>query len=350
MLWERQPVLYTADLLGINLPWLDLHNGADVRLAHNWLGASYDCRLVEADLEEIEAMGIRKIRCFCVLESVFDYQDGAFRLNPNHANHLIDFLLRTERHRMQVICVMSDGNCGNRPLEGQFRWDLIQSPQGAQAYADAYVEYVKRFGCHANILMWEVNNEPYGSLTWSPLAHKLRVTQEQVHDYLRLCYTTLKSHAGDVPVGFSEMEEREQDKYHMFGDAPKRKALIDDCTDIYSMHFYRASPDQIEDFRPLTDKPKWATEIGSYNYFDPRAEGHPLPAKDDLYDASKNYRAVPLLARKLVNSGFTLVMPWAFSSNPGLVAHKKDGTHMLGPLALYIRRELTRADRVVTVK
>src|SRR5262249_11172157 len=152
--------------------------------------------------------------------------------------------------------------------------------------------YIKRFGHHRNIMMWEVNNEPYGSLTWSRAAQETSVTRQHVHEYLRLCYATLKSVAGDIPVGFSELEEREQDKYHLFGDAGKREALIDDCTDVYSMHFYRASPDQIEDFRSLAAKPKWAVELGSYNYSDPQAKGHPLPADDELYDALKNYQAV----------------------------------------------------------
>jgi hypothetical protein len=347
--WERQPVSYTADSLGINVPWLDLHNGDDFKLVHNWLNASYHRTLVEADLTEIEAMGIRKIRCFCAMEWVFDFQDGVFRLNPENAKNLDDFLDRAERHHIQVIIVMADGNYNGKggALEGKFRWSLIQGREGRQVYADAYVAYVKRFGCHHNILMWEVHNEPYGAITWSPAARVLSITQEQVHDYLRLSYTALKSVARDVPVGFSEMEEREQDKYHMFGDAAKRKALIDDSTDIYSIHFYRASPDQIEDFRPLIGKPKWASELGSYNYSDPHAKGHPLPANNELYDGLKNYQAVPLLAQKLINSGFTLIMPWAFSSNPGVVTHNEDGAHTLGPLALYIKRELTGSDAVV---
>jgi hypothetical protein len=340
-LWERQAVSYTADSLGINLPWLDLHNGDAFKLAYNWLGASYDRTLAEADLAEIEAFGIRKIRCFCLMEWVFDFRDAAFRLNPENAKNLDDFLDRAELHGIQVITVMSDGNYDNRARDDNFRWSLIQDAEGRQVYADAYAAYVERFGRHHNILMWEIHNEPYGTLTWMQAPRALGVTLEQVHDYLRLSYTTLKSVAGDIPVGFSELEENEQEKYHLFGNPAKRRALIDDSTDVYSMHFYRASPDQIEDFRSLVGKPKWAVELGSYNYCDPRATGHPLPANDELYDGPKNYQAVPLLAQKLINSGFTLIMPWAFSSNPGLVTHSKDGAHTLGPLGLYIKRELT---------
>jgi len=340
-LWERQAVSYTADSLGINLPWLDRHNGADFTLSYNWLDTSYDSTLVEADLAEIDAMGVRKIRSFCLMEWVFDLRDGEFRLNCEHAQNLDDFLDRAERHRIQVISVMGDGNYDSRPLDGKFQWSLIQHSKGRQVYAEAYVAYVKRFRHHRNVLMWEVSNEPYGSLTWSLAAQKLGVTQEQVHEYLRLSYRALKSVAGDVPVGFSELEEREQDKYHLFGNAVKRQALIDDSTDIYSMHFYRASPDQIEDFRALNGKPKWAVELGAYNYSDPRAIGHPLPANNELYDGRKNYQAVPPLAQKLMNSGFSLIMPWAFSSNAGLVEHNKNGTHTLGPLALYMKRQLT---------
>src|SRR5262249_23136850 len=51
-LWERHAVSYTTDSLGINLPWLDLHNGDDFKLSYNWLSSSYDPALVEADLAE----------------------------------------------------------------------------------------------------------------------------------------------------------------------------------------------------------------------------------------------------------------------------------------------------------
>jgi hypothetical protein len=211
-LWERQDVLYTADSLGINLPWLDLHNGSDFKLAHNWLNASYDCTLVEADLAEIEAFGIRRIRCFCLMEWVFNFRDNAFRLNPENARHLDDFLDRAELHGMQVITVMSDGNYQSGARDDHFRWNLIQGAEGRQIYADAYAEYVNRFGHHRNILMWEMHNEPYGNLTWMPGPRALGVTQEQIHAYLRLAYTSLKPIAGDIPVGFSDLEEKEQEK------------------------------------------------------------------------------------------------------------------------------------------
>src|SRR5262249_3185535 len=158
------------------------------------------------------------------------------------ASNLDDFLDRAEGHGIQVISVMGDGNYHAKAFDDQFRWNLIQSQQGRRLYADTYAAYVDRFGHHPNILMWELHNEPYGAITWSAAARALGVTQEQVPDYLRLSYTTLKLVARDVPVGFSDMEEKEQEKYHLFGDVRKRQALIDDATDIYSIHFYRASP------------------------------------------------------------------------------------------------------------
>jgi hypothetical protein len=341
--WERQPMSYTGDTLGINFPWLDLHTGADFKQAYNWLTGSYDSSLVEGDLTEIESMGIRKMRSFCVMESVFDFRDGAFRLNPTTAKNLDDFLDRAERHGIRVITVMGDGNYDSKgaTLDGKFRWNLIQSQEGRRVYADAYVAYLKRFGRHRNILMWEMHNQPYGELTWSPAARDAGITQEQLHDYLWLSYTRLKSVAGAVPVGFSDMEEKEQGKYHLFANDVKRRALIDDCTDIYSMHIYRASPDEIEDFRTLVGKPKWAVELGSYNFSDPDASEHPFAASNELYDGQKNYEAVRHVGQKLMNSGFTLIMPWGFSGNPGLVTHNKDGSHTLGPLALYMKKELT---------
>jgi hypothetical protein len=70
--------LYTSDNLGINLPWLDLHNG---NVAYsNWLNTPYDSNLIDKDLVDVQAMGITKIRSWCTMESVFDYNNGAFTL------------------------------------------------------------------------------------------------------------------------------------------------------------------------------------------------------------------------------------------------------------------------------
>ena len=339
--WEIEPVEWTAETLGINLPWLDRHTGDDFRSVSNWFDSSYDSKLVAADLAAIEAMGIRRIRSFCLMEWVFAFRDGAFREVPANTRNLDDFLNRAADCGIEVIPVMSDGNSGGGPAGDGFNWQLIQHREGLDVYADGYAAYVARFSRHKNIGMWEIHNEPYGALTWGTVPKSLGVTQEQVHEYLRVAYTRLKPLAGTVPVGFSEMEEQQQDKYHLFGNAAKRQLLVDDCTDVYAMHIYRAWPDEVEDFRSLDGKPKWAVEVGSYNYWDPWAVHHPVVGRDELYHEDKNYRAFTRLAQKLRNSGFTLIMPWAFSSNPGLVKHNVDGSHRFGALAQYMKRALT---------
>lgn len=339
--WEQKPVAYTQKNLGINLPWLDTHGAGERR---NWLNEEYQAALVDSDLADIAAMGISKIRSFCQMESVFRFRDGAFEPEEKYAANLDHFLERAAHYGLSVICVMANGEYEGLPadLDGNFRWNLIAGEEGVQIYGKAYAAYVNRFKHHSNIMMWEIQNEPYGMTTWSPSAIDAKITYAQVHDYLVNAYETIKPLAGNTPVGFSEMEEREQAKYQMFSSAANRSRYVDDCTDVYSMHFYRASAAQVFDFRSLTGKPKWATEVGAYNYDDPEAIGHPLPAALELYDPQENYIACVPIMKKFVNSGFELVMPWGFSANSGLVTHNPDGTHTLQKMAVYIKRELQK--------
>lgn len=339
--WDQQPVKYTRDNLGINLPWLNRHDGTEV---FNWLNTEYNPKLIEKDLADVQSMGVTKIRSWCQVESVFEFKKDKFVLNDTYAANLDDFLDRAQKHKISVICVMGDGHYEDKPqnLDGRLRWSLLRNPEGLQVYTDAYAAYVNRFKKHKNILMWEINNEPYGSLTWSASAKKLGITQTQVHTYLAESYKAIKPIAGDTLVGFSDLEEEEQTKYQLFSSEENRKTLVDDATDVYSMHIYRKDPSQVSDFRGLTDKPKWVVELGSYNYNDPKAIDHPIAASNELYNSDENFNSVILLSRKLINSGFTLVMPWGFTSNDGMVTHNPDGSHSLLKLALYMKAKLTQ--------
>ncbi len=341
--WSTKPVVYTSDNFGINEPWLDLYNG---KVAYNdWLNVNYNASIAESDLATIQSLGITKIRSWCQMESVFNYKNNQFVLNPRYASNLDDFLNRAEKHHISVICVMGDGHYEGEPqdLDGQLHWKLIQNPAGLAVYMNAYTAYVNRFKRHHNILMWETMNEPYGALTWSESTKQAGVTQEQIHTFLKAAYNTIKPLVGTTPVGFSDYEEEQQPQYQLFSSPAKRKALIDDCTDVYSMHIYRANASQVADFRSLTGKPKWVVELGSYNYDDPKPTEHPLPAHNELYDTDKNFDAVVQISQKLLNSGVSLVMPWAFTSNDGVVKHNPDGTYTLLKLPLFIQDQLHRS-------
>lgn len=339
--WDQQNVVYTPGNTGMNLPWLNLHNGSQVV---NWLNTAYDAQKVEDDLSDLQAIGIQKIRAWAQMESIFNYKNSTFILNPTYAANLDDFLNRAERHGISVILVMGDG--GNEPhapqdLDGLFRWELIQNGSaGDMVYARAYAAYLNRFKFHPNILMWEIANEPYSNLSFYDRPQTLGITQTQVHAYLLAAYKALKPLAGTIPVGFSDYEEEQQTKYQLFSSAAKRAALVDDCTDIYSMHIYRLTASQVADFRTLTAKPKWATELGSYNYNDPTASDHPLPANGELFQTDANFNSFISISHKLLNSGFTLLMPWSWGDNPGMVKHNADGSHTLYKLPLFLKDQL----------
>lgn len=337
--WDQKPVTYTSDNLGINLPWLDTHNG---KAEINWLNKSYKSNLIENDLKTIQEMGITKIRSWCQMESVFNYKDGKFVLNEIYAKNLDDFLNRADKHGISVICVMADGNYKgeSKDLDGNFHWDLIQTPEGLEIYKQAYIDYINHFKSHPNILMWDIHNEPYGSTNWSFAAKKLNVTTPQVHTYLLQSYKTIKPLAGNAMVGFSDLEEENQAIFKFFSSETMRKAYVDDSTDVYAMHIYRASPEQVADFRKLNNKPKWVIELGAYNYSDPDAVGHPIAAANELYNTDENYIAVTQISKKLLNSGFSLIMPWGFSANDGMVKHNPDGTHTLLRLAQFMKDQL----------
>lgn len=339
-------VNYTSDNLGINLPWLDMHDGT---VEYNWLNDKYNSAVVDSDLIVIHKMGITKIRSFASMEAIFDYKNKKFIINEAYANNLDDFLNKAEEYNISVILVMgSGGNAASngtiKNLDGNFHWDLIQTPEGVKVYTNAYIDYVNRFKNHKNILMWETMNEGYGSLIWNSDAKELNVTQTQVHTFLVQSYRAVKPLAGNVPVGFSDYEEEQQPMFQIYSNTTKREALVDGSTDIYSMHIYRNNAYQVANLSNLTNKPKWVVELGAYNYYDPNMIYHPIAGNDELLDTDKNFVAVTQISKKLLDSGFTLIMPWAFTSNSGMVIHNPDGSYTLLKLPQFMEYELKKRE------
>jgi hypothetical protein len=310
---------YTRANLGLNYPWLDNHRGEQ---SVNWLNENYDRNKVRADLKLLRSLGVTKTRTFCQLESVMGYDGSAFSLDSRAAGHLHDFLDYADRLGVSVIVVMTDGHldAATPPanFDGKFRWELVKAEPEAAAYLKAIEAYIKEFRRHGNVAMWEIQNEPYGSLTWATWPQRLGVTAEETHRFLVASYQAIKPLAGSVPVGFSDLEEKQQDKYTLYSDPQRRRTFVDDCTDVYSMHCYRSRPDELFDFTTLAGKPKWCTELGSYNYRDPTGAAHNgLSANNELYDETKTLAAVQVLSAELLDQGFELVMPWGLTSNAG---------------------------------
>ncbi len=353
--WDKIPSPLSPGGMGINLPWLNNHSGSQVV---NFLGANYNASQIEADLAVLQTIGVTKIRVFATIEAVMDYSGGSFIINTAAANNLDDLLNRAYSHGMSSILVMGDGNSSGAPsnLDGKFRWDLIQIQSGLTAYATAAVTYINRFNYHSNILMWEIANEPYYNQTASPRAIALGITKDQVHTYLKSSYDAVKNTALMLPitepVGFSDYEEEEQAQYHVFSDIANRRVYVDDCTDIYSMHFFRSSSSQIADFRDpnpygqIRMKRRWCTELGSLNYIDLTGASHGgLPGNNELVDEQANSKAVRDISRKLFNAGFELVMLWDSASNSGMFTHNADGSHTIKSLPRWVQSQLKTSSR-----
>jgi len=338
---ETRPVnavVPSAQNLGINYPWVDDHQGHVQQL---WM-QDYPAQLVEDDLQTIAALGVRVIRVFAPVEAVMSYGDAGFTMVEARAAGVDRLLEAAARRDMRVILMMGDGNVEQRPenLDGKFRWELVQSETGREQLAAACTEYVRHFRKHDNILMWELANEPYGNLTWAAYPQQLRVSNDETHAYLRAAYQAVKP-LTTAHVGFSDLHEEEQEKYRLFTNAEFRRRYVDDATDVYAIHIYRGSPRQVPDFAGLTGKPKWCSELGSYNYTDETGVAHAgQPAHGELWDERANFEAVTAIVPKLLDGGFELVLPWAFTANEGMVVHRADGSHELKSLPRWMQSQL----------
>lgn len=336
------PGPWTADNLGMNLAWLNDHEGGQ---QPNWLSVGGAEDLLAGDLQVLAALGIRKVRAFCQLESVMDYDGDRFALNAERVRRLHAFLDLAGSLDIAIIPVMADGHVNaatpTESLDGFFRWELITAPSGVDAYRRAVRAYVQEFGRHGNVLFWELHNEPYGNLTWSSWPQQLGVTRARTHTYLAAVYTEAKEVSGTVPVGFSDLEEEQQDKYRLFSVPERRAALVDDSSDVYALHIYRAHVAQLADLSAVTDRPKWCLELGSYNYVDPTGVGHAnLPAHNELLHEAPNYHAFRRLSRALRAMGFELLMPWSMASNPGMFVHEPNGRHVVKELPRWMAGQI----------
>jgi hypothetical protein len=325
----------------MNLAWLNDHHGGQ---EPNWLSVGTAEGPIGDDLRVLAALGIRSVRAFCQLESVMAYDGARFALDAERARRLHAFLDLAGSLEISIIPVMADGHVdGSIPtesLDGYFRWELIGHPSGVDLYRRAVRDYVREFGRHDNVTFWELHNEPYGNLTWSSWPQQLGVTRAQTHDYLVAVYEEAKA-GGATLVGFSDLEEEQQDKYRLFSVPDRRVALVDDCSDVYALHVYRAHVSQLADFSDLTGKPKWCLELGNYNYVDPSGfDHHGLPAHDELLHEGANFHAFRRLSRSLRDMGFSLFMPWSMASNPGMFTHEPDGRHVVKELPRWMAGEI----------
>ena len=339
--WYEQRVNYIPATLGINYPWINNHAGGE---SVNYLNVNYSTTFVENDLALIASIGITRIRAWAPLEQIMDWTGSLYTVNTPYALNLDDFLTRCNNHGLSVILVIGDGKSsgGYTSLDGKFQWTFVTGSNAA--YLAALTTYVNRYKKYGNILMWELQNEPYANLTFSANAQASGATQTQTHAFLVTCYQLVKNIVGSAYVGFSDYEEDQQSQYQMFSSATNRTNLINDCTDIYSMHIYRKDASQIADFRTLTTKPKWCTELGSYNYYDPTASTHPIAAYNEFksegtngFSGLSNPYAVRSIGADLVNAGFSLIMPWSVGDNDSMIQHLSDGTHLVKSLPTWMQ-------------
>ncbi len=330
-------IILTSNNIGINLPWLNKHDGYQ---STNWLNVDYDAVKIEDDLALAVSLGFKKIRTFMQIESVMSYNGTLFAWDTQARANLNDFLTRCANHGLSVITVMNSGNHdGNyASLDGKFRWDLPKTQGGIDKMIAAQTLYINELKSR-DILMFELCNEPYGELTWSAGAIAAGTTKSQMHNYLVQSYNNAKS-LTNIYVGFSDLEEEEQAQYQTFSSNSNRANYIDDCTDVYSMHFYRPDSSYIYDFSTLISKPKWCSEFGALNYNDPTASAHPIAGRLELYNEASNLDAVNSIVPKLLSTGFSIVMPWDMVDNSGMVKHNADGSHGVGRLLTDIKSKI----------
>lgn len=347
--WDTQRAGYGPATLGMNYAILNNHGGTQIL---NWLGSAYDGTKADLDLAQLQGAGLTKLRAFMPIESWMDYSGGSFTLNATYKANAHDFLTKAAARGISVIVVLSRGETATTPanLDGQTRWDLFQTGAGITAYTNAMTAAVTELNTHTNILAFEMINEPYSNASgFSSIAAGLGVTQAQVQAWLSSVYMALKA-VTNKPVCFSEYEEEEQAKYQYFSNLTTKATLINPYTDIYSVHIYRPGSSYVSaNFRYLTDKPLWISEVGAINYSDPTASQHPLAGNNELYNPLVDPATVRDITRKALNAGASLVMPWSMSDNASVLTHNGDGSHTYGEL-LNWAKSLTTARRTASTR
>jgi len=331
---------FSANLLGMNYAFPHDHGkGQNIY----WLGTGFDFRLIDQDMAEMARIGFRRVRLWAPIDSLYVVDVVHFKESEAAVQDLHRLLDLADRYDMQAILVMGDAHSqvAPKPFDGKFRWDIIQSPAGIAAYQMAVERYMREFRRHSNILMWELHNEPYANLTWSAFPQLCGITDDHIHTFLRQIYLAAKELAGPTLVGISELEELQQEKYRMFSNPNRRASFVDDVSDVYSVHIYRSRVEQLSDLSGMVGKPKWCSELGSYNYVDETGESHcGQAANNELRQEEANFETVRALIPALIAMGFELIMPWSFTDNDGMILHQLDQTHKWKSLSTWMHRQL----------
>jgi hypothetical protein len=338
------PHQINSDNFGINFAWMNNHDGTE---STAWMGDKYNLDRINKDLDEIQSLGIKKIRVFIPIESVMTFDRTKFTWSEPEKTNLQNFTEACSARGLSVIVVMNSGNHDGKynNLDGKFRWPLIKNQSGINAYLEAQKKYIELIDGHM-VSMFELMNEPYGELTWSPGAKESGITKDEVHNFLKQSYDAAKKYT-NTPAGFSDYEEEEQYKepnnyydYGIFSNKSNLKLYVDDCTDIYSMHIYRPNASYLYDFRSLIDKPKWLSEVGNLNYYDPEAKTWPMAGHNELWSMTEDFKAVKSITDEALNQGFSEIYVWSWSSNSAIVSHNPDGSHTLTDFGDRIRHQL----------
>jgi hypothetical protein len=301
-------------------------------------------------------MGIKQIRVFATIETMYNYTGGVFVENSTYTANLDDLLTFAAGYNIKVILVMTTGNDATAPsnYDGGFRWDLIQSAPGLTVYQNAFVAYISRFNSHSNVIMWETANEPYGNgwnssnpahTGFSAYATSLSVTNTQILAFLTQMYNAIKPYAGTTPVGFSDYEEEEQSPWFtLFSDSTNRPTYIDPATDVYSVHIYRALTSELWTGYSTLTKPLWITELGSYNSV---GNTGGVVQNDQLRDPYQNAQAVYALSQYLLTHGAALIMPWSYNDG-SIMQYNADGTSTELRLAQWLQGWLDKRPTAAT--
>jgi hypothetical protein len=184
-----------AFLIGANLPWVRYGDfGANAWQPRGGLALRNDLPLVEAQLVELAAHGVRALRWFLLCDGRAGVRfapdgtplgyDGALERDVDAALGLAG------RAGLQVVFVVLDFHwCRRRrvhrrvPLGGHAR--VLRDDRRRAALLDRVLDpLLQRFGDAPEVLAWDLMNEPewvtFGLGTWRPWA----VTRSQMRAYL----------------------------------------------------------------------------------------------------------------------------------------------------------------------
>lgn len=308
-----------------------------------WLDAGYDGPQLDAELDALAGIGVRKSRLWAQVDQLYSWNGTTFTANSGRVANLHDALDKFAAHDIAVILVLGDANVPTGPvadLSGLVKWPLVRTSDGRAAYATAWAALVTELLSHEdNVLMWEFANEPYESYTLTYPA-SIGVTLAETFAWLQAGYAAVKP-LTSKPVGVSNGWLIDPGGTHVFSNSTFRQTYVDPVTDVYSVHYYVNPVEQMEDYRALTGKPWWLTEVGAANYVDVDASTHETAGNFELLEETPNARVVRGMITKAINGGFDLAMPWSWTDNATIVTNNGDGSFTLHELPRWVERGLT---------